>query len=920
MNLSRNNKFDYHLQNNEQNQVERLVPYNQAKIHLAFRANVIYSELKSNSKKEYKNAAVALSEHMITICHHGFFGRSYKLLVVFHVNDITEMQSKSDELTVIKTIKGTYRIDSPASLRFARNVVRNFILSNPMMPPSLRFSFKVEDPSKFPKFNPPLSPSQQFQFTYNSSCSYFNVTYYHDIPRYFHNLISTGSCIFDFTQLPIHLMECGLGQSTDIRPITSSLMFDPYIFGINISDITRDDIISASAPIILMNPSLQIVRLIKTRSQKGGMMISNAMNQSGNQGVVYWDFSDNQLSDICYFADSLGRYQGQLITLRLNNCKMSNGDVTTLLTSLTENVNNHTIKQLALINNGFNQSNCEQLCYFLNLISSASSQKVDGSENSEHTENGDENEFNDIENDNDDPKALLIRRNKQNNGSSQKVSNFEGQIEYNSIDCVLQHLEIGPVKNPGIIIQSLNDRNIPLKILKIVDSSFDDESVRIFSNFLNSTTYLRELDISGSSIKDHQLAVLLSSLLSNTSVEESSLVLGLNRLSLHGNRYELIKNTLVEHQEKIVELSLNQNGLSLNDSIFKDLPEFHRLKKLSLAVNFTKKMTGIGIALSSILANSNISSLNISGNCKTGQFFGGYSLENEAIPFIKSLYTNSSLEELDISGNLIGDECIRMINEIIQQSDTLKLINIDNNAITNIDIIEDFLDSVSKSSSMIDYVFPADDIYNLLNNETDFENRLQSLSKRRQIAQKVVLNNMSNCGMYSSLSLLKDKTLDEIIDEATLELQEMFDLDNVQIEKHAAITEIVGLPLPYEEEDKHNANSDAVEIDVDNVDNDANDEEVYASKSLMSTVDQPESQASSSMLSSFKTLQFNSLCIRRPDAEQKLEEKSKFILQDVRMSQLIQPKIFKDEQSDDNDNDNDGDGDVKEEYLNPTEF
>ena len=37
------------------------------------------------------------------------------------------------------------------------------------------------------------------------------------------------------------------------------------------------------------------------------------------------------------------------------------------------------------------------------------------------------------------------------------------------------------------------------------------------------------------------------------------------------------------------------------------------------------------------------------------------------------------------------------------------------------------------------------------------------------------------------------------------------------------------------------------------------------------------------------------------------------------MSQLIQPKIFKDEQSDDNDNDDD-DGDVKEEYLNPTEF
>lgn len=888
MNFFKNSSFDYHLQPNEQNQIERLVPYNQAKIHLAFRANISYSDLNSTSKKDYNNAAVALSEHMVTICVHGFFGRSYKLFTTFHVNDITELQSKSDELTVIKTIKGVYCINSQASLRFARNVVRNYILSNPMMPPALRFQFKATDPSKFPKFDPQLSPSQQFQFTYNSSCSYFDVTYYHDIPRYYHDLVNTGSCIFDFTQLPIHLMECGLGQSSDIRPVTSALMFDSFIYGINISDITRDDIIAASAPIILMSPTLRIIRMIKTGAQKSGMMISNAMNQSRNQGVVYWDFSDNQLEDIVYFVDSLNRYKGQLITLRLNHCKMTNSDVTTLLTSLIENENNHHIKQLALIDNGFNQTNCEEFCDFLNEITSSQNENEDEQRVSD---NESDKELADIENENDDPTTQLIQKGKSKDTSlshNLKVS-----------ECFLYHLELGPVKNPSIIIQTINDRFIPLKTLKIVDSSFDENCSRSFANFLNTTTTLRELDISGSSLKDQQLQIILDSLLTNSSIEDGSLALCLNRLNLKGNRYSSIKNILIEHQSKIVELSLNENGLTMNDSVISDIGLFENLKKVSLAVNFHKKMTGIGESLSSILNHSNITSINISGNSTTGQFVSGYALENEAIPFIRHLYTNNSLEELDISGNLIGDVGIKMINEILRENNKLKVINIDNNGIKNIETINDFLDSVSESKSIINAVFPVDDVYDLLSDElSTMTKNVETISLKRQIAQKVTMNNRSKSGFYSSLSLLNDKTLDDIVDEATLELQEKIEIDNVQFEKHAVITEIVGLPLPYEDE---NATDTIVSLGGNDEDDDENGDDVYTSKQMMSTVFEPENE-SNIQLTSFKTLQFNSLCIRRPDAEQKLEEKGKFLLQDVDMTKLIHPQEFNESLNNDDGN------------------
>ena len=450
---------------------------------------------------------------------------------------------------------------------------------------------------------------------------------------------------------------------------------------------------------------------------------------------------------------------------------MTNSEVTTLLSSLIENQNNHRVKQLALIDNGFNQSNCEQFCNFLNEITSS----TEIEEEPENSTNDDEKELDDIETGNDDPTAQLIRKSQNN------ISEVTSPLN----SCSLYHVELGPIKNPSIIIQSINDRLIPLKTLKIVDSSFDEKCVRQFANFLNTTTTLTELDISGCSVKDQHLTIILESLLTNTSVGDSSLVLSLNRLNLRGNRYEAVKNVLIPHQKKIVELSLNENGLTLSDSIISDLGLFENLKKVSLAVNFTKKMAGIGESLSSLLNHSNITSLNIAGNCETGQIVGGYALESEAVPFIRHLYTNSSLEELDISGNLIGDEAVKMISEILRENSKLKVIKIDNNGVQKIETMKDFLDSVADSTSLIDAVFPVDDVYNILSGEigsTD-SGDVQSISLKRQIAQKVTMNNRSKLGLYSALSLLNDKTLNDIVDESTLELQEKIDMNNIQFEK-----------------------------------------------------------------------------------------------------------------------------------------
>lgn len=864
--------FDYHLQPSEQEQVERIVPANQAKIHLAFRANVSFIDKNSarDSKKEYKGAAVALSEHNITFCCHGFFGKSYKLLAVIHVNDITGLSSESDTTTVLKVINGTYIIISPAVIRFTRNLIRNYILSNPMLPPSLRFTFNAVNPKNYPMFNPQLSPSQQFQFTYNANCSYFDETYYHDIPRYFHNLIKTGSAIFDFTQLPIHLMETGLGLSSDIRPITSSLMFCPFIYGINISDITRDDIIQSCAPIVMMNPNMRIIRLLSTGAQNGCIPLSKAMLQARHPGVVYWDLSDNQLEDISYFVDALGDYHSQLITLRLNNCKMTNAEITTLFNSLSGNDYNHHIQQLALIGNTLNKANCGQFGDLLRAISG---------DNVFDDHSGNFKDLPEIES--------------ANGHSDQMTSPDDDSLsEENKFN--LNHLEFGPVKYPKGIFDALMSHSIPIETLKFVDSSFDEESANSLISYLRGTTTLKYLDISNCSFKDIQLEAIITSFISNTAVNEVSLIL--NKLKIHGKRYAMVMQALTQYSDKIVELSLNENGLSQTEPLFIDLGQFKNLKRLSLALNFNKKMQGIGNSLIQLLGYSNLKSLNIAGG-GSSNFLLGNSLLDESYNFINALYTNNALEELDISGNLIGDQGIKMISNVLRENTTLQVIKLDNSNPTSLAPIIDFLDAVTESKTIIDADFPENDIYNLLSLSPaqSKHSDIEQIAQKRLLAQLAVTENRSTAGVYSNLTLLNDDTLNSIIDEVTLELQEIYDNLKVPRNEHSALTEVVGLPLPYEEEsDFQNSPQPISPTTKQSQEQNYDKDDPYASKDLMSAVVEPTPVANAD---SFKTLQFNSLCIRRPDAMQKLEEKGKFMLMDVKISNLRPPK-HSDEETD----------------------
>jgi hypothetical protein len=104
---------------------------------------------------------------------------------------------------------------------------------------------------------------------------------------------------------------------------------------------------------------------------------------------------------------------------------------------------------------------------------------------------------------------------------------------------------------------------------------------------------------------------------------------------------------------------------------------------------------------------------------------------------------------------------------------------------------------------------------------------------------------MALVGIHSELSKKNLHELNELLDNITIAIHE--ELDGVKVNEHAALSSAFGLPLPHRNDLEETGDvSDGAEI-YDTVTGTVVEETVVAADGLA-------------------TLQFNSLCIRRPEA------------------------------------------------------
>ena len=810
MNLQKD--FDYHLNENEQKQVEKLVPLHQAKIHLAFRANLNIND------KIIQNCAVALSEHMITICTPGFLRKSLKLYDTYHLFEIKSVETISDDTAKIAFDDVTIYFTTNCCMRFIRNTLRNFILSNPSLPPGKRFKFKCHNTSFFPPFTPPLSPSQIFQFTYNAFCSYFDTTYFHQVPQYYHQLLTTGNCIFDLTKLPFNLIEVNLEDAADLKPITHALMYLPFVYGFSCCNFVRPDIVSAIAPLVEYNPSIRMIRIVDTGATQGCKEVAEAMLQNEHQSISYWDLSDNKLEDIDYFIDALKKYECSVKAILLDNCDLQNESVSHLFHNLDKNSYMYNIEEISLLGAEVDSEACEK---FMTLIE-------DIADNFEEESADDEN------------------------GEAEKLLEMQEDAAY-KFTPKLKTLRLSRIYDAPGILSTLQQQGIQLVNLTIQDTTFSDAGALVLNDFIRSQTRLNTLNLDGCIISIDLIETILKTIAESGKI--ANITLSLGRMKLQGQRFTEVFNSICTYLPmKLEQLKLDGNDMFVDDLIFltSRIGEFNILKSLSLSRNFSRTQAGLGLALTG-LTNGKLEEIILQGD-------ETHKIGSEIIQLLCFLQNSYLVHSLDISNNDINDVGLETLTNLVVVSKSLTRISIDSSNPANYDSIDKFITKIEKDPELIEFPLPFNDFYTCYDKEVSRQPELiKSFTSHQKTLDLTLNRNRAKAGLHSELTFLNDPTLNNILDISTIKLQRI--LDRCSLNQHLAITEIVGLPFPFEK-----APTSTTSGTVLSAQNDAQGDG-YVDPMMLSSI----SEGIDPAMDALKTLQFNSLLIRRPKAMAKFK-------------------------------------------------
>lgn len=320
--------FEYHLNPQEQESVEKLFPLHQAKIHLAFRAKMMIGD------KVIPEGAMAVSEHFITLCKPKFVGKGYSLITTLRFLDLTQNETVSDSYANLGFDKVSVYIYTGCAVRFTRTILRNCLLFTLMHPKEAKLKFKPHNSESFPPFQPKVSFSQAIQFSYAAHCSYNSTTYFQEVIQTIHSNIQLRSGLLNINEFPLPLIERSIGNPMSFYPLFASMMYSDFIYGVAASDINRSDILLSSIPMLSHNKNIRFLSFSKCNITDGLSELAKILTQLK---ICYFDLSYNLFHDLIPFCAALREYKSPVYYLNLGMTEMNSSSTEYLTESFTEN-------------------------------------------------------------------------------------------------------------------------------------------------------------------------------------------------------------------------------------------------------------------------------------------------------------------------------------------------------------------------------------------------------------------------------------------------------------------------------------------------------------------------------------------------------------------------------------------------------
>lgn len=214
-----------------------------------------------------------------------------------------------------------------------------------------------------------------------------------------------------------------------------------------------------------------------------------------------------------------------------------------------------------------------------------------------------------------------------------------------------------------------------LQELDVSNSKLDKRAVQLLCSTLEKSTTLKYLNVSNCTLSNGLGSAIVEAFLTNKNLRETSLIMSASDLTEQD----------AELFSKGLSLNINCHTLDISKNKFKEMGLIGILQAIvlsatskldTLILDNTYKNTYEGERVASALM-----SVSNSLSCvKSISIAGGY--KSVTIPFLNYLQTNTSLLELDISNNAMGDSAASAIADMLRVNDTLLRLRCDGNNIS----------------------------------------------------------------------------------------------------------------------------------------------------------------------------------------------------------------------------------------------
>ncbi|OHT14826.1 hypothetical protein TRFO_14767 [Tritrichomonas foetus] len=528
-------------------------------------------------------------------------------------------------------------------------------------------------------------------------------------------------------------------HGNDLVPIFHSLNLMRFVSGICACNLFRPDLLSSFIPLVSLNDNLRIVHFENCGAISGLEDLSEAIHKCEKFSVSYWNLSYNKLENFESFASIIEYSQEPLLYLNLSYCDIENNASEKIFNALSENDNAWHLRFLL---------------YAGNDMSGSEAQK--GFESFMRT-----------------------------------LSKHNSSLEYLDFGSITEGLTK--------ILEILNKFQQPIKTLVLRGSTLDEEALKQLKILIHNSKTLSALDLSYMNLEPEVIAEIINQIGKNETLENFSL--HLNGLNLNDeNLLPLFREFLSRGLNKWKALSLDYNNMDEND--LKNLiPLFMRMKnlqELSLNGNFDKTMEGIDDLLVKLLDIKRIETLSLAGSNEKH-------LEETLTSLLRKLARpdsnskRSSILNLDISNNEIGDSLIPFINQILHRPETkLQKLNIDGNNLLSTDKLSTLVEAVDGCNSLVSFQFPIIDAQKITQHADADEKDvvIRTLSELQIGFIQAINSHRNKAKMPNDLPFPADEQIQKLVNEISRGMCKRFKLPDMK--RHSLVCEELYVPLPFQ--------------------------------------------------------------------------------------------------------------------------